>query len=276
VGDVFDLHSYPAPNCPAPSQTQALVCGEYGGIGLLVKGHTWSANGGGYTNVHDGEGLEELYGEFSDKLKSFRDDKGLSAAVYTQITDVENELNGLMTYDRTFKCDPAQIARANHFQYPVPTYREVVPTSEKTSQTWKYTITAPPADWFKPSFDDSGWKEGPAGFGTDVPNPGIIGTRWTTDDIWLRRTFNLGSLTPEQIARLVFRDYHDEDIDITINGVHAYSAPGFITSYEYRPLSKEARQSLIPNAENKIAVHCHQTTGGQYIDVGISERIPSR
>jgi len=276
AGDVSDLHSYPAPGCPAPSPTQALACGEYGGIGYLVPGHTWTANGGGYTNVKSGADLEELYGEFSDDLKHFRDEKGLSAAVYTQITDVENELNGLMTYDRTLKCSPAAIAKANHFQYPVPTYREIVPTSEKTSQTWKYTAAAPASDWFKPAFEDSAWKQGPGGFGDDSPGHGIIGTAWTDTpgDIWLRRTFNPGPLTPEQISRLVLRDFHDEDIDVYINGVLAYSAPGFISSYEYRPLSKEAKQALLPNADNLLAVHCHQTAGGQYIDVGIFERIP--
>ena len=276
AGDVSDLHSYPPPGCPAPSDTQALVCGEYGGIGYLVPGHTWTPQGGGYTNVKSGAALEELYGEFSDDLKHFRDEKGLSAAVYTQITDVENELNGLMTYDRILKCDPAAIAKANHFQYPVPTYREIVPTSEKASQTWKYTIAVPGAEWFQSAFDDSAWKQGPGGFGDDAPGHGIIGTPWTDTpgDIWLRRLFNPGPLTPLQISRLVFRDYHDEDIDVYVNGIPAYSTPGFISSYEYRPWSKEARQSLIPNGDNMLAVHCHQTGGGQYIDVGIFERIP--
>ena len=277
AGDVLDVHSYPPPNCPAPSATQALACGEYGGIGLVVPGHTWRPTGGGYTNVKTGHDLEELYGEFANQLKHFRDERGLSAAVYTQITDVETELNGLMTYDRTFKCDPAQIALANHFRYPTPTYREIVPTSEKVSQAWKYTTTAPPADWFRPSFDDSSWKQGPGGFGDDAPGHGLIGTPWTDTpgDIWLRRTFNPGTLTPQQISRLVFRDYHDEDIDVYVNGVPAYSAPGFISSYEYRPLSQAAKQSIRPNADNELAVHCRQTAGGQYIDVGLSERIPS-
>lgn len=276
VGDVFDIHSYPAPSCPAPSKTQALVCGEYGGIGMIVKGHTWTPTGGGYTNVNDAAHLEDLHGEFSGMLKTFRDKKGLSAAVYTQLTDVETELNGLMTYDRVMKCNPAAIAKANHFKYPVATYREVIPTSEKVSQPWKYTVKAPPADWFSPSFDDSGWTQGRGGFGTNPPGHGIIGTAWTTDDVWIRRTFNPGNLTPQQIARLVLRDYHDEDIEVYINGILAYSAPGFISNYEYHPLSNEARQSLLPNATNTIAVHCHQTTGGQYIDVGIDEKIPAQ
>ena len=277
AGDVYDVHSYPPPASPAPNPDMALACGEYGGIGYLIDGHTWVKNtGGGYTNVKTPKDLEDLYGQFAGMLKTFRDEKGLSAAVYTQITDVETELNGLLTYDRVFKCDPKQIALANRFRYPVPTYREIVPTSEKTSQTWKYTVLAPPADWTKEAFNDAAWQTGPGGFGTaNTPGIGVLGTVWSTGDIWLRRTFNPGALTADQISRLVFHDYHDEDIDVYINGVRAYSAAGFIGSYEYRPLTKEAQRSLRPNAENTLAVHCHQTGGGQYIDVGLSERIPA-
>lgn len=276
AGDVFDVHSYPPPACPAPNPAMALACGEYGGIGYRVQDHTWVKNtGGGYTNVNGPHDLEDLYGEFAGMLKTFRDEKGMSAAVYTQITDVETELNGLLTYDRVFKCDPKAIARANRFQYPVPTYRQIVPTSEKTSQTWKYTLAAPPADWTKEAFADAAWQTGPGGFGTEsTPGRGPIGTPWATPDIWLRRTFNPGPLTAAQINRLVFRDYHDEDIEVYINGVRAYSAAGYIGSYEYKPLTRDAKRSIRPNAENTLAVHCRQTGGGQYIDVGLFERVP--
>jgi hypothetical protein len=277
VGDVQDVHSYPPPNVPLPSDTQALVCGEYGGIGLIVPGHTWNL-GTTYTEVDSPAGLQDLYGEFTDKLKGFRDNQGLSAAVYTQITDVETELNGLMTYDRRLKCDPAQIARANRFQYPVPVFREIVPTSEKAAQTWKYTTASPSADWTQPGFNDTAWKTGPGGFGHDAPAGAPVGTPWTDTpgDIWLRRTFNPGPLTAEQISRLVVREQHDEDIDVYINGVLAYHAGGYISDYEYKPVSAEARNSLKPDAENTLAVHCHQTAGGQFIDAGLFERIPAQ
>ena len=62
--------------------------------------------------------LEDTYGEYAMRLKALRDEKGLSAAVYTQITDVEIESNGLLTYDRVLKVDPAKIALANRFAYP--------------------------------------------------------------------------------------------------------------------------------------------------------------
>lgn len=273
VGDVQDVHSYPPPGVAPPSPTQALVCGEYGGIGLVVPGHIWKP-GNTYIEADDPAGLQDLYGEYANMLKGFRDDRGLSAAVYTQITDVETELNGLLTYDRRFKCDPARIALANRLQYPGPTYREIVPTSEKAAQVWKYTTANPVAGWTKPSFDDSAWKTGPGGFGASAPVGAPVGTSWNTPDIWLRRTFNPGPLTAEQITRLVVREQHDEDIEVYINDVLAYRSGGYISAYEYKPVSKEAQQSLKPNSENTLAVHCRQTVGGQFIDAGLFERIP--
>ncbi len=275
AGDVDDVHSYPPPAAPGPSATQALACGEYGGIGFIIKGHTWNSEGWGYTSVTTSSELEDLYGDFTDQLKRLRDQKGLSAAVYTEITDVEIESNGLMTYDRILKADPTRIALANHFQYPVPAYNEVVPTSEQASQTWNYSFTAPPANWMQPSFDDTSWQRGAGGFGTDIPGSPRVGTPWTNSDIWLRRTFALGNLSALQKSQLVLRDLHDEDVEVFINGILAYKSSGFIGSYEYKPISAEARQSLVLNGENTMAVHCHQTIGGQYIDVGISQKVPA-
>ncbi|RYG74599.1 glycoside hydrolase family 2 [bacterium] len=276
AGDVDDVHSYPPPASPPPSSTQALACGEYGGLGFIIKGHTWKPDGWGYANVKTAKELEDTYGEFTDKLKGYRDNNGMSAAVYTEITDVEIESNGLMTYDRIIKCDPKRIALANRFDYPVPTYQEVLPTSEKVAQTWKYTFTAPTGGWTQASFDDSSWQQGPGGFGTEIPNKPKVGTRWDGSDIWLRRTFNLGNLTAEQISQIGVRDIHDEDVEVYINGVLAYQKDGFIGEYEYRPLTEAARKALILGGTNTMAVHCRQTTGGQYIDVGLSLKIPAK
>ena len=137
AGDVDDVHSYPPPACPAPSATMALACGEYGGIGYLVKGHLYQGDNfkyGTYTIAATQADLQDEYGLFTSQLKGYSDKFGLSAAVYTETTDVETEINGLLTYDRQFKCDPAQIALANHFLYPVPTYTPIIPTSEEISQ----------------------------------------------------------------------------------------------------------------------------------------------
>ncbi len=280
ISDILDVHSYPPPAAPNPAeaaQKQAMVCGEYGGIGYVIKDHLWKEGGWGYTTINSAQELEDLYGEFAMMLKGFRDTKGLSAAVYTEITDVEIELNGLMTYDRILKCDPQRIALANRFQYPVPTFETLVPTSEAQNQNWKYTFENPPLNWNTKAFTGSDWKSAPGGFGTqNTPGIGQLGTVWNTPDIWLYRTFTLPNLTAEQVGQIVLRDYHDEDVEVFINGVLAYKSTGFIGSYENKPITPEARQALVLGGENAIAVHCHQTQGGQYIDVGLSLRIPSK
>ncbi len=144
------------------------------------------------------------------------------------------------------------------------------PTSEKAYQVWKYTTVKPGSGWQSKSFGDSKWKSGKAGFGTKgTPGIGKLGTIWKTKDIWLRRTFKPGALTASQIAKLNVRNYHDEDIEVFINGVLAYSAKGYVTRYESKPISSAARKAIVPGGTNVIAVHCHQTQGGQYIDVGL-------
>lgn len=103
VGDLMDLHNYPMPAMPKASlfgTKQAIVLGEYGGLGLPLEGHTWQGkNNWGYRSFQNADTLFRTYSSYIDQLVPFIN-KGLSAAIYTQTTDVEVEVNGLMTYDR--------------------------------------------------------------------------------------------------------------------------------------------------------------------------------
>jgi beta-galactosidase/beta-glucuronidase len=103
VGHIMDLHNYPSPAMPAASlfgAKQVLVLGEFGGLGLPVENHTWQQkNNWGYQSFKSKEELYRKYASFIDRLELLIK-KGLSAAIYTQTTDVEVEVNGLMTYDR--------------------------------------------------------------------------------------------------------------------------------------------------------------------------------
>lgn len=114
VGDILDIHSYPDPAISRLDKHQAVVCGEFGGLGLPVRGHTWLEEGNwGYRSYESREELQLAYVEKIEILKPLIE-KGLAAAVYTQITDVEIEVNGLMTYDREqLKLDQTTISRAN-------------------------------------------------------------------------------------------------------------------------------------------------------------------
>jgi beta-galactosidase/beta-glucuronidase len=103
TGDILDIHHYPDPQMPDPQffgKDQVLVLGEFGGLGLPIEGHTWQdKNNWGYQSFKNKEDLRKRYTEFVGQLKNLIP-LGLSAAVYTQTTDVEIETNGLMTYDR--------------------------------------------------------------------------------------------------------------------------------------------------------------------------------
>jgi len=103
TGDIVDLHHYPDPRMPRPDlfgKEHAVVLGEYGGLGLPVTGHSWKeTDNWGYQSFKNADELFAKYASFLDRMDELVR-KGLSAAVYTQTTDVENETNGLMTYDR--------------------------------------------------------------------------------------------------------------------------------------------------------------------------------
>ncbi len=113
VGDVIDMHAYPGPGCPVGDGKRALVLGEFGGLGLQIKGHTWEKKIWGYQGVKNPEDLTRKYEKLWRRAYELKNDKGLSAAVYTQLTDVETEGNGLLTYDRAVvKPDLARAAAA--------------------------------------------------------------------------------------------------------------------------------------------------------------------
>ncbi|HEX5168961.1 MAG TPA: glycoside hydrolase family 2 TIM barrel-domain containing protein [Cyclobacteriaceae bacterium] len=103
VGHIIDLHNYPQPCMPDPAMfgsKQIIVLGEFGGLGLPLEDHTWQAKDNwGYQTFKSEEELFDRYKFFIDAMPKLIED-GLSAAVYTQTTDVEIEVNGLMTYDR--------------------------------------------------------------------------------------------------------------------------------------------------------------------------------
>ncbi len=273
AGDVHDIHMYPGPGSPEPEPKRAAVLGEFGGLGLGVDGHTWTNKTWGYRGTKSSDDLTRKYEQLLRKVWQLKDERGLSAAVYTQTTDVETEANGLLTYDRAvIKVDAARIAAVNKGDVSrIPEIREVVPTSQKKGLPWHYTFEKPADDWFKPEFKDAAWKEGLGGFGTKGTPGAVARTEWKTDNIWIRREFTL----PEgSFSNLHLFVHHDEDAEIYLNGVLAAKVAGFITDYEEVSISEEARATL-KSGKNWIAIHCKQTTGGEYIDAGLIEIKPA-
>lgn len=270
VGDVHDIHVYPGPASPLPEDKRAAVLGEYGGLGLPLRGHTWQdEKNWGYRSYTSKEALTEAYVALINRMRPLIGKPGLSAAVYTQTTDVEIEVNGLLTYDRAeIKPDAKAITAANQKVYlPPPVLTVLVPTSQQAGEAWRYTFEKPGEDWFQESFDPKLWTLGTGGFGrADTPGS-VVRTQWTTPDIWAVRTFELKEVPKDGEINLTL--HHDEDAEVYLNGVLAAKVTGYVTDYVPVPLSAAARKALRAG-KNTLAVHCHQTGGGQYVDVGLS------
>jgi hypothetical protein len=115
TGDILDLHSYPGPAMFLYDAERVTVLGEYGGLGLLIQEHLWQTDRNwGYMQLfQSSKELTDEYIKFADQLQELVA-RGFSAAVYTQTTDVETEVNGLMTYDRKMiKVDEPRIRKKN-------------------------------------------------------------------------------------------------------------------------------------------------------------------
>jgi len=140
VGDVRDIHVYPGPEGPPAEPVRAAVLGEFGGLGLPVKGHTWQdKKNWGYRSFQTRDALQDAYLQLMAQLRPLIESR-LSAAVYTQTTDVEVEVNGLMTYDRrVLKYDADKLAAAHRGLYaPLRTLGDTERSQAYTIAYWRF------------------------------------------------------------------------------------------------------------------------------------------
>ncbi len=160
-----------------------------------------------------------------------------------------------------------QTKAANWAAMPkLPIVTNVVPVATVQPSIWFFTTASPPSVWSQATFDAKSWNQGPSGFGTEGTPGATIGTVWSTADLWLIRDIELKEVDINALNWLI---HHDEDTEIYVNGESAEQFPGYTVQYDTIPLSK-ATQSSLKQGMNRIAVHCHQTGGGQYIDVGLA------
>ncbi len=131
--------------------------------------------------------------------------------------------------------------------------------------SWRYTFEQPAAGWEQPGFDDSSWQKGPGGFGTRGTPKATVRTTWDSKKIWLRRHMNLASAPKETVLSM----HHDEDTTVWFNGVRAGIYSGYTTDYTAVDVDAKATAAL-KTGDNVIASETRQTTGGQYIDWGLS------
>jgi hypothetical protein len=244
---------------------------EFGGIGWATEGG-WGYGDGPKT-------IEEFYNRYGGLVTALLDNPNLFGFCYTQLTDVEQEHNGLYYYDRRPKFDLKRLhdltARPAAYETTGPTAGEPTPAPAhhwkvlvgaaadgELAKPYRFTTTAPVANWTSAEADDSGWASGLAPFGHALPG---VRTAWTNDDIWLRQNFD--SETDQlQTASLVI--FHDEDTEIYANGQLIWKRGGYTTAYEAFNVT-ESLQRALRKGRNILAVHTHQSVGGQFIDLAL-------
>jgi|GEM_PF-880103 len=142
----------------------------------------------------------------------------------------------------------------------------VIAAGDTEPAKWWYTTTMPLDGWQKPGFDVSGWDEGKSGFGSPG-TPGItISTEWKTSDIWLVRDVIIPASAPRNLGLWL---YHDDGVEVYLNGAKAMEEGGNINHYQRYEVSDAAKAILKPKTKIRIALHTHQDKGGQGIDLGI-------
>lgn len=144
---------------------------------------------------------------------------------------------------------------------------QILPTASLAKWDATYTLAAPSGKWTEADFNDKSWKTGQAAFGTkDMPD---LNTLWETEDIWIRRTFEL---TEDLAGKNILLEYsHDDIFELYINGIKVVA-----TDYSWKnnvllELNDEVKATL-KAGKNIIAAHCHNRTGGGYVDFGLLEK----
>ena len=254
VGHVYDTHMYPGPGMERVSPERATLLGEFGGLGWPVDGHLWwNKRNWGYRTYYSREALNEKYLEVVGNVIG-PIGHGLAAAVYTQTTDVEGEVNGLMTYDREIvKFDEAKLRGLHNRLYAAAGRAKVLlKTSEHRPQTWRYRFKEPKGGWHSIGAKNGGWKQGAAPFQSGKDSLFPTGTTWTKGPIWMRKSFELAA-APDN---LWLEAYHAVDQGVIyLNGKKVFDFAGTRpTRRHYHHLDLSAHAGLLRKGENVIAV----------------------
>lgn len=133
---------------------------------------------------------------------------------------------------------------------------------------WRYVTIDPGQSWEQPEYDATAWETGKAGFGTPDTPAARMGTEWRTGDIWLRTTVDIPKGFDRSTAWVSL--HHDEDVEIYVNGQLLLERKGYRTDYDQIILTDEQRALFNAGKKNTIALHCHQTRGNQFVDLGLT------
>ena len=256
----------PAGDCGVP-----FMISETGGIG-------WGTEGGwGYGETP--KSPEEFYTRYQGVVDVLLDNPNLFGFCYTQLTDIEQERNGIYYYDRQPKLDLARLhqitARAAAYERgetqapppvpPVSGWRVLTGAAAdgRRCTPWQLSTNAPPANWTHPDYAAADWATGIAPFGREAKR--AVQTAWTTPDLYLRKTFEFPG-GPLAAGALVIS--HGGPVEVFLNGQLIYTADNRVGRYFLHDLTPALRTAL-HSGPNILAVHARQHPDGQFIDLGL-------
>jgi len=290
VGDIRDFHDYtihPAIALVNKNDDRAMVLGETGGIDLLIPGHLWTTDLKGGTkiktdwNIDFKKGIVKSADELIEKYTILLDDLfqlkkyGLNAVVYTQISDVEDEISGWMTYDRKVSKLPETTFAALHEQFfkPTMTGKFILPLSINEPQQWNYSFSAPSNDWIK-NTTIADFKLGEAPFGIESNNVHKVNTTWNTSSLFLNKEFTLSSV-PSKLSLIAC---NTGITDVYINGAYVMQFNNFLKNDPEVKISEtllsDEAMKLLKVGVNQLSLKFNFPSVGKpvyYYDFGIKE-----
>ncbi len=288
VGDIRDFHDYtihPAIALVNKNDDRAMVLGEAGGIDLLIPGHLWTPDLKGENKIKTDwaldfkKGIVKSTDELIEKYKILLDDlfqlkkHGLNAVVYTQISDVEDEISGWMTYDRKMSKLPETTFAALHEQFfkPTLTGKYILPLSMNTAQQWNYSFTAPSNDWIK-NTTIADFKLGEAPFGIESKIVPKVNTTWNSKSLFLSKEFTLTALP----AKLSLIACNTGITDVYINGAYVMQFNNFLKNDPEVKISEtilsDEAMKLLKVGVNQLSLKFNFSSAGKpvyYYDFGI-------
>ena len=288
VGDIRDFHDYtyyPSIAWVPENYPRSMVLGEAGGFDLPLKEHLWNPELKIKENI-DRAGdpvreavfstavLEERYNRWVGHVSMLRN-YGLNAVVYTQISDVEDEVNGWMTYDRQISKIPVKRLAEIHQKFfePLISWKDVIPLSMDKPQKWQYSFSEPSSEWFKKG-NTGNWLNGMAPFGVNQMSAPAINTNWEEQNLYLQKEFSLKSI-PEELSLIT---YNSGISDVYINGEFVLQINNLRRKDTELKVSQvllpEKAMKLLKKGDNHLAVKFKFSTAVKaffYYDFGLKE-----
>ncbi|MBA2761544.1 MAG: beta-galactosidase, partial [Segetibacter sp.] len=259
VGDVNDAHQYPGPGMEPPSANKgrAIVLGEFGGLGLVVKDHIWNPNkrNWGYKTYLENQTLTLEYTQLMYNMELMVP-RGLAAAIYTQTTDVEGEVNGLITYDREVVKIPEEMLRILH----APLYRELAgkitfinKQSETDANKFKSTQGKVSNDWLNTS--------APENF-TETSEPVALKTGAS---VYSYQDFNIADMPSGLGLKLLGFG----DAKVYLNGKLVWQEDKIRTKRHYDDINLSNNIKYLMPGNNRIAIECTNATQDMKFDFAL-------